>query len=152
MTGFLELTPNLKSPFVFAHDGLAYRQDSPADLSVTDGSTYNGTNSGSSPETLSSAGERKAILFVSATLGSKGGDALPISETANSGTVIAKPAKGWTVDDASGVAVAAIKYAEIPEELERGDSKSIHLILTAHSAWIFADALTRAARKVLRSR
>ena len=85
------------------------------------------------------------------TLGSRERNALPLSETDNSGTVIAKPVKGWTVSDAAGVAVAAIQYAETPEEFEREDSKSIHLVLTAPQCLDLADALTRAARDVLRS-
>ncbi len=81
-----------------------------------------------------------------------GRNALPLSETDNSGTVIGKPVKGWTVTDTSRVAVlAAIQYAETPEEFDREDSKSIHLVLTAPQCLDLADALTRAARDVLRS-
>ncbi len=89
---------------------------------------------------------------MSANLGFKGRNALPLSETNNSGNVIAKPVKGWTVSDTAGVAVAEIQYAETPEEFEGGDSKSIHLGLTPPQCLDLADALTRAARKVLRSR
>ncbi len=65
---------------------------------------------------------------------------------------MAKPVNGWTVTDAlEGGVLAAIRYAETTEELERGDSKSIHLVLTAPQCLDFADALTRAARNVLRS-
>jgi len=77
---------------------------------------------------------------------------LPLFETDNNGTILAKPVKGWTVTDAAGVAVlAAIQYAETTEELKRGDSESIHLVLTAAQCLDLADALTRAARNVLRS-
>jgi len=77
---------------------------------------------------------------------------LPLSETDNSGTVIAKSVRGWTVTDAAADAVlAAVQYGATPEELVIGDSESIHLILTAPQCLDLADALTKAARNVLRS-
>lgn len=75
----------------------------------------------------------------------------PKSTTAEN--VLTKAVKGWTVTDASGRGVvAAIQYSETPEKPEGEDSRAINLALTAVQCLDLADALTRAARNLLRSR
>ena len=55
---------------------------------------------------------------------------MPDLETNSDGGIILKPVTGWKILPVAGMsALLAIQYVETPEELEKGNSKQIQLVL-----------------------
>jgi hypothetical protein len=68
----------------------------------------------------------------------------PPLETDGMGNVITKPVTGWSTVPVAGIAVLlAVRYVDTPEELERGDSKSIQLVLKPQQCLELAEALKK---------
>lgn len=71
-------------------------------------------------------------------------------KTDGNGNVILKPMTGWEMRHIAGMLmIVGIEYADNQDELERGVSQTIPLVLQPALALDFAEALKREARKLL---
>jgi hypothetical protein len=71
-------------------------------------------------------------------------------ETDSNGDIITKPVTGWITAPVAEIAVLlAIQYVETPEELEKGNSKQIQLVLMPQKCLELAEALTKAGKSLL---
>ena len=71
-------------------------------------------------------------------------------KTDENGNVILKPMTGWEIRHISGMLlIVGITYSDSPDELERGMSQTLPLVLKPELALDFAEALKRAASGLL---
>jgi hypothetical protein len=71
-------------------------------------------------------------------------------KTDDNGNVILKPMTGWEMRHVAGMLmILGIEYSDSPEELEKGLSRTLPLILQPALALDFAEALKREASNLL---
>lgn len=79
--------------------------------------------------------------------------AKPVLEMDSNGNVVTRPVTGWSVLTLAGMSVlAAIQYAQTPQELETGNSKQIQLVLMPQQCVELAQALKKAGKSLLEDR
>ena len=70
--------------------------------------------------------------------------------TDENGNVILKPMTGWEIRHVAGMLmILGIEYSDSPEELEKGLSQTLPLVLQPTLALKFAEALKKEASKLL---
>jgi hypothetical protein len=74
-------------------------------------------------------------------------------EKDSNGDIITRPVTGWTTGTLAGIAVLLVlEYAESPQELETGHSKSIQLALSVQQSLELAERLRTLGKRLLEDR
>jgi len=75
---------------------------------------------------------------------------MAVFKTDENGNIILKPMTGWELRHVAGMLIIiGIEYADSQDELERGVSQTIPLVLQPALALDFAETLKREANKLL---
>jgi hypothetical protein len=73
-------------------------------------------------------------------------------KTDENGNVILKPMTGWELRHVAGtLLIVGVEYADNPEELERGERRTLPLVVRPDLALDFAESLKREASKLLQA-